>query len=255
MQPFEIAFLVFSAAIGACVGSFINAAALRAVRNESFVKGRSRCPGCSKTLQWFELIPLLSYTALRGKCRACAMTVSPRYPVTEAICSLLAALCFLNYRFSFMTPLVFAVCAVLLAVSLVDMDTMEIPDMLIIALIPLAVAAIWAEPGVTLLHRGIGFAAVSLPMLIVARCVDGGFGGGDIKLMAVCGFIFGWQRILLAFFLALIIGVIFALIKKKKKGEHFAFGPSLCAGSAAAILYGDRIINAYLDLFGLQWLV
>jgi leader peptidase (prepilin peptidase)/N-methyltransferase len=255
MQPIDIAVLAFSAVLGACFGSFVNAAALRTAQKESFIKGRSKCPHCEKTLRWTELIPLISYLAQRGRCRGCKKALSPRYLLAELICAATAALCFLRFGFLWMAPLAFGVIVLLLAVTLIDQQTMEIPDGLIIALIPLAAAAIWARPEVTLLERGIGAAAVSIPMLLMALIIKGGFGGGDIKLMAVCGFLLGWQCTVLAFFIALVTGVCFALITKKKKGEHFAFGPFLCIGTAAAMLYGREIISAYLNLFNLQWLL
>jgi leader peptidase (prepilin peptidase)/N-methyltransferase len=255
LQPLTITTLILLFVLGACFGSFINVAALRFVKKESFIRGRSKCPGCGKTLRWFELVPLINYLALRGKCRACKAPISPRYPLAEALLALLAVLCFVRFGFTWMTPLACCVCAILLAIALIDRDTMEIPDALVLVLIPLAIAAIWAQPEITLLQRGIGFAAVSVPMLILALIIAGAFGGGDIKLMAVCGFLLGWQSVLLAFFLAILSGggtaLVLMLTKKKSKGARIAFAPYLCAGVTAAMLYGREIIGAYLGLFGL----
>jgi leader peptidase (prepilin peptidase)/N-methyltransferase len=252
MEPVILVSLI---ALGACFGSFINAAALRYVKKESFVKGRSKCPYCNETLRWFELLPVVSYLALRGRCRNCSAVLSPRYLLAEVIFALLAALCYVQFGFTWMMPLAFCVCAVLLAIALIDTDTMEIPDGLVAALIPLAAAAAWAWPEITLLQRGIGLAAVSLPMLLLALVISGAFGGGDIKLMAVCGFLLGWQLTLLAFFIAVLGGGTVAAVlmarKKKGRGAHIAFGPYLCAGVAAAMLYGGEIVSLYLGMFGL----
>lgn len=251
----EIIILVWFCALGACIGSFVNAATLRYSKGESFVKGRSRCPACGTTLRWFELVPLVSFLVLRGRCRGCKAKISWRYPAVEAVCTLTAALCWLRFEVAWMTPLAFAVCAILLAVTLIDGDTMEIPNGLVIALIPFAVGAVWARPEVTLLQRGIGFLTVSLPMFLLALIIKNAFGGGDIKLMAVCGFLLGWQNTLLAFFIAVVLGGGYAVYligsKKSKKGAHIAFGPYLCIGVAAAMLYGKEILSAYLGLFGL----
>ncbi|MCL2203034.1 MAG: A24 family peptidase [Defluviitaleaceae bacterium] len=159
-------------------------------------------------------------------------------------------LVFLRYGLSWMLPLGWAVAAVLLVVAVIDFDTREIPDKWVLALVPLAVAAVWAQPEVNLLSRGIGFLAVSLPMLGLAVLINGAFGGGDIKLMAVCGFLLGWQRVLLAFFIAVLlagcwIGYLFAR-GRAKRGQHIAFGPALCAGVFAALLYGNEIISWYV---------
>ncbi|MDR0325905.1 MAG: prepilin peptidase [Oscillospiraceae bacterium] len=243
--------IVFSAVLGACFGSFINAAALRYVKKESFITGRSKCPHCDKVLRWFELVPVVSWLVLRGRCRGCRAKISPRYPLAEAFFALPAALCFYTFGWSWMTLLAFGVCGILLAIALIDLDTMEIPNGLVIALIPLAAAAVWAQPDITLLRRGIGLLVVSVPMLLLALIISGAFGGGDVKLMAVCGFLLGWQNTLFAFFLALAGGVVYSLIKKVDRKAQIPFGPFLCAGTAAAMLYGSEILSAYWELLGL----
>jgi len=149
--------------------------------------------------------------------------------------------------------MVFAVTMLLLAIALIDFDTAQIPDSLIIALAPLAVASVWLLPNVTLLSHAIGLVAVALPMLLLTLAIPGAFGGGDIKLMAVCGFLLGWQLTLLAFFIALLLGgsiAIFLLASgKRKRGQHMVFGPAICAGTVTALFYGKEIIRFYLSLY------
>jgi len=163
-------------------------------------------------------------------------------------------LIFLRYGFSWETLLVMAVSAILLAVAYIDFRTSEIPDILNIALVPLSVLAIWIQPDVSLLSRGVGFFAVSLPMLLLALVISGAFGGGDIKLMAVCGFLLGWQNTVLAFFIALLLGGSYAihlmLTRKRERDQHMVFGPALCAGVFVALLYGNTIISWYIGLLG-----
>ena len=100
-----------------------------------------------------------------------------------------------------------------------------------------------------MLDRLIGALCVSLPMLVVALVIPGGFGGGDIKLMVVLGAFLGWRHTLLTGFFALFGGGIYAiyLLKKGKAGrkDHFAFGPFLCAAAGFAIFWGDSILNWY----------
>ena len=243
------------AVLGACVASFINVAALRGAKGESFVAGRSRCPKCGAELRWFELIPVISWLIQAGRCRRCKVRISPRYLIVEIVGAASSAMCFVRYGLTWMTPLALVVTLILLAVALFDAGSMEIPNGLVIALIPLAVLSIWAQPGLTLLSRGIGIFTVSLPMLLLALVINGAFGGGDIKLMAVCGFLLGWQNTVLAFFVAVVTAgiIVITLIArgKAKKGAHIAFGPHLCLGVAAAMLYGKEIINWYLRLFGI----
>ena len=253
MYFYEIYITVIFALLGAVAASFINAFALRRAQGKSNLEGRSMCPKCGKTLSWYELIPVFSWLILFGKCRGCKNPISPRYLITEVIGAAASALVFVRFGLTPITPLVFAVFVIIFAIALIDLTETEIPNGLIIALIPLAVGAVWLQPDVTILSRGIGFFAVSVPMLILALIISGAFGGGDIKLMAVCGFLLGWQGVLLSTFIAVLTGgflaVYLLIAKKASKGAKIPFGPHLCFGVYASLLYGDRIISLYINLF------
>ncbi|MCL2085026.1 MAG: prepilin peptidase [Oscillospiraceae bacterium] len=255
MTPFEVMAAAWLFLFGSCIGSFINVVIRRLPNNESLSKTRSHCPVCGADIRWRDLIPIAGWLILRGRCRDCGVRISPRYPLVELACALLAPLCFSRYGFDARVPLAFGVLAILLAIALIDLDTMQIPDRLIIALIPFAAGSVWAWGDTALLTRVIGFFAISAPMTLIALAIRDAFGGGDIKLMAVCGFLLGWQNALLAFFIALLIGGGYAsfLIISKKRGRrsHIAFGPSLCTGVAAAMLFGTEITAFYLGLYGL----
>ena len=248
-------FITILAIFGACAGSFINVAALRRSEGLSFISGRSRCPACQRKLRWFELIPVFSWLALLGRCRTCKARVSPRYVLVEIFGAAAASFCFIRYRLTWMTPLALAAAIILLAVAMIDLTSKEIPNGLVIALIPLAVCAIWAQPEITLLSRGIGFFTISIPMLILALFVNNAFGVGDMKFMAVCGAFLGWQSTLLAFFIAVItagcLSITLILRKKAKRNQKLAFGPHLCLGVMVALLYGGEIITWYLGIYGL----
>ncbi|MCL2079534.1 MAG: prepilin peptidase [Oscillospiraceae bacterium] len=253
MPAYEIAIIFILAATGASVASFANATALRRKLGKSNLKGRSECTHCKKTLVWFELIPIISFLCIKGKCRTCGKRLSARYFFTEITGAILAALCFIKFGFTILTPFSLFAVFILLAIALIDLSTMEIPNALIIALIPPAVLSIWLMPDVTILSRAIGFFAISLPMLILALIISGAFGGGDIKLMAVAGFILGWQSVLVAAFIAVFTGGLEATIllvsKKATKGAQIPFGPYLSLGCAAALLFGREIITYYLSFF------
>ena len=95
--------------------------------------------------------------------------------------------------------------------------------------------------------------SVALPMLLLSLFIPGAFGGGDIKLMAVCGFLLGWQLTLIAFFIALLLGggiAIYLLLSgKRNRGEHMVFGPALCIGVALSLYFGKEILDYYLGFF------
>lgn len=246
---------LFVFVFGCCIGSFLNVLVYRVPNHISFVKGRSFCPNCHAPIKNRDLIPILSFLFLRGKCRGCGQRISPRYPLVEAFAGLLAALCFWRFDFTIQALVAFAFCAILLTVALIDHDTMTIPNGLIIALMVPALCCVFLFPSVGLLARVIGFFAVSLPMLLLNLLIPDCFGGGDIKLMAVCGFALGWQNTLVAAFLAVllcgVVSVYLLAIKRVGKGCHIAFGPYLTVGLATAFLYGEPLLRAYLSIFGL----
>jgi leader peptidase (prepilin peptidase)/N-methyltransferase len=237
---------------GACVGSFLNVVVYRLPKGGFFGKARSYCPACGETLRPLDLVPVISFLALKGKCRTCGARISPRYPLVELACAGLTAAAFLRFGFSWQAPLVFFATAALVAVALVDLDTMEIPDSLCVALGVLALLHMLAVPGTPLTGRIWGAFAVSLPMLLLALAIKGAFGGGDIKLMAACGFMLGLGATLTAFFVAAVAGGLHAglllLTGKAKRGSHIAFGPHLCLGVAVALYFGADILAWYLRL-------
>ena len=146
----------------------------------------------------------------------------------------------------------FLVSAVLVMITVVDAYTQTIPPVLNIILGALGFLSILTMPGISVAERVIGFFCISVPMFLIVLLVPGGFGGGDIKMMAASGILLGWKGNLAAFFIGLIIGGIygaFLLISGKKgRKEHFAFGPCLSIGifvSAYAGI-GMRIVDQYL---------
>ena len=147
---------------------------------------------------------------------------------------------------------VFSLLTLLLIITQIDQQTMEIPNGLVIACIVPAVMAVFAFPNVKIMERLIGVFSVSLPLFVITLAVPGAFGGGDIKLMAVIGFFLGWKMSLTAFMLAVFSGGIYriGLLLSKKKGakEHFAFGPFLCAGTALTLFVGEWLLSWYLSI-------
>lgn len=157
-----------------------------------------------------------------------------------------------GYGINLQLFIVIALYLLLIIITFVDIDAQIIPPLFNIAIFILGVAAIWVFPDVTLMNRCVGFVCVSVPMLVIAWIVPGGFGGGDIKLMAAAGFLLGVKAIVVAFFIGLVLGggygIIALLLKKKGRKEHFAFGPCLSIGIAIAMYcnLGNILMNLYL---------
>lgn len=244
----------FTFLFGACIASFYNVVAERSALKESFVKGRSHCPKCGRELKAFELIPLLSYILLRGKCRGCGEKISIRYPLIELVGGLSALFCVWREGFGLKALLGFYLLSLLITLSLIDFKTHEIPDGFHIALLPAVLASFFTEPELSLGQRALGFFIISVPMLILAQLVGGiGFGGGDIKLMAVCGALLGWKSIVCAFFIGLVAAAVYSIYLLAFKGAHgktqIAFGPYLSIGIALSFFFAPQLIAWYLGLF------
>lgn len=243
---------------GACVGSFLNVLVYRIPAGIPFYKGRSFCPACHGPIRWYDMVPVANWFYLGGKCRACKASISLRYPAVEAAGGVLAVWAFAHYGWS-MGPAAaaFSMGALLLTIALIDHDTMEIPNGLVLALCAPALAFVWLQPQVGLAMRLAGAVCVSLPMLLLSLAIPGAFGGGDVKLMAVCGFALGLKACLAGAFVALLLGGGQALwllaTGRAKRGQkaHMAFGPALCAGVWLGLLYGDAAAAWYLGLCGL----
>ena len=249
----QFVFYLYIFVIGMVIGSFLNVVIYRVPLAISVAKGRSFCPHCYAQIKGYHNIPVFSYLWLRGKCADCGEPISIRYPLVELFTGLMALLIFAVFGFSFQWLVVFSAAAILICITMIDFDTMTIPNGLVLALMAPALLSFFFFPEVGILSRVIGIFVISLPMLILVLFIPDAFGGGDIKLMSVAWFMLGWDHTLLAAFIGLLLGgaVAVVLLAKKTPDKHMPFGPYLCIGIMTALLFGDIIIQWYLNLFGL----
>ncbi|MEN6470606.1 MAG: A24 family peptidase [Clostridiaceae bacterium] len=246
---------LFAGLFGLLFGSFTNVLIYRMPRGEEFVKTPSHCTACGHKLSWYELIPVVSYAALGGRCKSCKAKISAIYPMIECVSALLWVLCALRFGLSAELLAGFCLSTALLAVSVIDWRTQEIPDGFQIFLLAVGVLynvyAALAGRGV-LVQNIVGFFAASVPLYLIGLISRGGMGGGDVKLMAVCGLLLGWQRVLLTVGIAAVLGTLVMLpihiIKRKERKEPIPFGPFLAAGAWVAFLYGGDIFRLWLGI-------
>ncbi len=239
------------ALLGLMIGSFLNVCIIRIPAGESIVTAPSHCMNCGKRLRWYELIPLFSWIFLRGRCSGCKTPISVQYPLVEAATGIAYVLIYLRFGFTLETLFYCSMTSALLALSVIDFKTFEIPPGFNIFLLIVGIARVAADWTNWQTYL-IGFVSVSGLLLLIYLISGGrGIGGGDVKLMAVCGLIIGWKLIILAFFIGCIVGSVIHLIRMAVKGEGsvLAMGPYLSAGVFAAVLWGGCIIDAYLSLF------
>ncbi len=181
-----------------------------------------------------------------------------RFFITAIIGAVLGALVGFFFGLSVETIIYFIFFGVLTVIAFIDMDTMEIPPSLNLIILGLGIISLILnligvqKSDVSIIDRLIGAVCVSGFLLIVTILVKGAFGGGDIKLMAAAGVLLGWKGVLTGFLIGLFIGAAIGivLIARRKKGgkEHMPFGPSLCIGLVLAVLFGQQLVNWYIDL-------
>ncbi len=244
--------------MGSCVFSFVNVVICRLPSGERVVKGRSRCMECGHQLASWELVPLMSYLALRGKCRKCKARIPARDFWVEGTGGAAFVFCASFYGIgetgviSLRGLLVFVFLAVLMMMAAIDWDTKVIYDRFHVMIGLLGAAAVWLFPEISLGSRLIGLIVISGPMLLLAVLIPDAFGGGDIKLMAVCGWLLGWKAIVFAMFAGLIAAGIYCIVMvasgKLAWKDHFAFGPFLAVGLTAAVFFGEQVGSWYLSL-------
>ena len=238
---------------GAVMGSALNCLAYRIVHEQKWSGGRSVCPDCGHTLAAKDLVPLVSFLLLKGKCRYCGAKLAARYFLTEAFLGLCYVAMVVRFGFSLDTVSALVLVSCLFALSMVDLDIQIIPDrfLIIAAVVRLAQLALEGRilagliPGVIF---GGGLLVLSLVMDKVLK--KDSMGGGDIKLMAVLGLYFSVPACLLLLIVACIIGIIVAKATMKDENNGaFPFGPALSLAALVTLLVGEAAVNWYISLF------
>lgn len=243
--------IIMSVIMGLLIGSFLNVCIYRIPINKSIAYGRSYCTNCKNTIKPYDLVPVLSYLILGGKCRFCKEKISMRYPSIELLTGILYGIVFFRFGYTTQTIIMCALASILIVASMIDFDIMEIPNRLNILIIVLGIVSI-ATQTLSINERIIGFFIVSVPTLLIAILTKGGIGGGDIKLLASAGLLLGYKNILVATFIGVMIGGIVGmikLIKYKQRKQEMPLGPYLSIGIMIAALYGDFIASYYIGLF------
>ncbi len=253
----SLAFDITLAAVsGLCLGSFLNVVAYRLPAGMSLVTPPSACPGCGVAIRPYDNVPVLSWLMLRGHCRACERSISPRYPLTEALTGALFAAVVIARGAGRTTWLALIFVAALVAITSIDLEHRIIPDRI---LAPMAVAALALtalfEPH-QLPERLIAAGAAGGFLLVAALAYPGGMGMGDVKLAAVMGLVLG-RAVAPALLVALLGGTVAGIVVMARHGiqqgrrTKIPFGPFLALGGVVGLFAGRALVGAYLHGFGL----
>ncbi|MFV9511065.1 prepilin peptidase [Tepidibacillus sp. LV47] len=235
------------------IGSFLNVVALRIPKGKSIVYPPSHCPTCHHRLSVFDLIPILSYFGLRGKCRYCGAKISLIYPFGEFLTLVIFLLIPYFFGISKELYIAYPFAMVMIVVTLSDIRYQIIPDKITYpGILFFLVLRLFIHP-LPYLHYLLGALIGGGLLLLIAIISRGGMGGGDIKLFFLIGLVLGWQNTLLALFLSTgigaIIGGLLLLLRMIKRKQMIPFGPFIFIGTMITYFLGNQIWQWYLGLY------
>ena len=252
-------FLYTVAAIfGLLFGSFANVLILRDDRRESILTGRSSCPHCKHVLAWYELVPVLSFIVLGGRCLKCKKAISWQYPLVEVAAALLAMLAlYLTGGVLVSAALLFFGLLLFLVISGIDVRSQTVwPEYAAAAGLLGGLAGLSAQP---LLGAAVGAATIVVIMIVwrLTTKTDG-MGEGDVWIAAAVGAVVGFPNVGVALVVAIFAGAIVGSVaigmrRSQALKLRLPFGPFLFFGLLVASVWGERILNWYLRYSGFTY--
>ncbi len=260
---------------GLVIGSFANVVIWRFPRGESLSHPPSHCPTCGHAIRWRDNVPVLSWLLLRGRCRDCGAPISPRYPAVEAAMGAVWAGAALFYGMGPRTASAIVLLSLLLVLSLIDLDTMRLPNVLVgllfcagvglavvsqlsdvalMPLVPTAGSGAFAHPLFVGLVGALAGAGVSLGIALAYSTLRGtqGFGMGDVKLLGAIGIYLG-PYVLMVLFFASLMGAVWGVASRQVESlrSRMPFGPFIALATLVVLAWGERVWTWYASLVGL----
>ncbi len=243
---------MFYGILGLLIGSFLNVVIYRVPRGESIVTPGSHCPVCGHVLRPWELIPVLSFLIQRGSCGKCREPIAWRYPAIEILTGgLFFYILWLNQGVQdarVFWHLVFI--AFLIALAFIDLDTMRLPDVLVFPLLTIGLLGASFLPGTpNWLGSLLSAAGTGGAFWLITKIYPQGMGFGDVKFVAALGAFLGFPNIILAIFIASLlgsfVGLSMLLLRRSYIKQQIPFGPFLASGALVALFWGKRIFEFY----------
>lgn len=245
-------YALFFFIFGLVFGSFFNVVGLRVPKGESIVRPPSHCTNCQRRLTYQDLVPVLSFLFLKGKCRSCDEKIRWIYPLMELLTGVFFALAYLELGLKPELIIALLFISMLIIITVSDIAYMLIPNRILLFFgVLLAVGRIFIQTD-PWWNSIVGAIGGFLILLLVSILSKGGIGGGDIKLFFIIGLVLGIFSTLLALFLASVIGLIAGAIlliyRKQGRKTPIPFGPSIAVASILAYFYGEQILEWYMNL-------
>jgi len=250
------------AVIGLLIGSFLNVVSWRVPRQRSIVRPGSACPACGHPIRARDNIPVVSWLALRGRCRDCRAPISVRYPLVEIVTAGLFAL--VGARFGATWELVpfLYLAAVAVVLTLIDLDVHRLPDVIVLPSYAVAVlsfgsiAVAQGDPW-PVLRALLGGVALFAFYFVLLVAYPSGMGFGDVKLAGLLGIYLGWLgwgSVIVGGFAAFVLGGLFSIglfvVRRAGRKTAVPFGPWMFLGAAVGIAIGEPVWEWYLGLLG-----
>jgi leader peptidase (prepilin peptidase)/N-methyltransferase len=235
---------------GLALGSFLNVVAARVPLRRSVVHPRSACMSCEAEITWYDNIPIVSWLLLRGRCRSCGLTIPWKYPLVELVTALLVGACVLAFGPTLDAAVATLFCAVVVAVSVTDLERKVIPNRIVLpaaAIVLAAQTALHPSPQWTL-----GAFLAALFLFIAAFAYPAGMGMGDVKLALLLGAMLG-RTVPVAMMFAMLSALVPSIVLLVRHGAAarkmaIPFGPFLALGGIVALFVGGPLVDAYLRL-------
>lgn len=262
MGPIETLLLVIIGGLfGLIIGSFLNVCIYRIPRHENIAFPASHCTTCGHSLSALDLIPVLSYIFLCGKCRYCKSKISPRYMLVEIIHSLLYMIVIAHFGHTIETIIYCFLSSIMLVLTMIDLEHMILPTKIIIfgAIIGVIFRAtqfiLYKDYTVlidSILAAGIGCASFCTIFYVSKALLKReGMGFGDIRYIAMIGIFLSPKLLLVTMLLSAVIGSIYGLVQlyALKESREFPYGPFISIASFLSVLIGDEIVHWYITSF------
>lgn len=244
---------VFVLIFGLILGSFFNVCIFRIPKEESIAYPPSHCMNCDNEIKWYDLIPVLSYILLRGKCRHCNEKISIRYPIIEMLTGILFLGVYLTYGMTILTIKFIVLVSFLIIIGMIDFDTTDVYECTtipcIITGVIFVIAAYFLKQDFLTLILG-GIAAGGIIAIIIL--LTNGMGWGDAEICLMCGLFLGLKLVLLMLFLSIVIGgvvgIVLLALKIKTRKDYIPFGPFIAVAAIITVLWGQNLISFYFNL-------
>ena len=250
-------FIVWTAVLGAAVGSFLNVCIYRLPRHLSLWWPPSSCPSCGRRLSWYENVPIAGYLALRGRCRTCRAPIGPRYAIVEALTAVMFALGAWYYGPTLLLASRLVLGCALLVLFAIDLEHQLLPNAITLPFIPIGFAFSclvgpgWLASVIGILVGGGSLLAMFYLWLWLRK--QEALGMGDPKMLAMIGAFVGWKltilTLVLASFSGSIVGVALIVSRRARMQSLIPFGCFLAVGAAVAATVGPAILDWYLAFY------